>query len=122
MIMRFLIDADLPRSVNTVIQKHGHASVDVRDVGLRHAKDSEIARYAQAQSLCLITGDYDFADIRNYPPNQYAGIVVLNLPRTANSAYINRLLNDFLAQEELIATLAGKLAIVEPGRVRLRQT
>jgi hypothetical protein len=69
----------------------------------------------------LITGDSDFADIRNYPPNQYPGIVVLSLPRTTNSAYINRLLDGFLAQEELIAALSGKLAIVEPGRVRLRE-
>ena len=30
---------------------------------------------AQAHKLCLLTGD--FADIRNYPPHSYAGIVVL---------------------------------------------
>jgi predicted nuclease of predicted toxin-antitoxin system len=119
--MRFLIDADLPRSVNGVIRARGHEPIDVRDVGLRDAEDAEIARYAQAEGLCLITGDYDFSDIRNYQPNRYAGIVVLNLPRTANSAYINRLIDGFLAQEELIATLPGKLAIVEPGRVRLRE-
>jgi predicted nuclease of predicted toxin-antitoxin system len=119
--MRFLIDADLPRSVNGVIRNRGHEPIDVRDVGLRDAKDSEIARYAQAKGLCLITGDSDFADIRNYPPNRYAGIVVLSLPRTANSAYINSLLDGFLAQEELISALPGKLAIVEPGRVRLRE-
>ncbi len=119
--MRFLIDADLPRSVDGVIKAHGHEPIDVRDVGLRDAQDAEIARYALAEGLCLITGDYDFSDIRNYPPNRYAGIVVLSLPRTANSAYINRLLDGFLAQEELVATLSGKLAIVEPGRVRLRE-
>ena len=119
--MRILIDADLPRSVGGIIRQHGHEPIDVRDIGFRDAKDSEIARYAQAEGLCLITGDFDFSDIRNYPPNRFAGIVVLSLPRTANSGYINRLVDGFLAQDELIASLPGKLAIVEPGRVRLRE-
>jgi hypothetical protein len=46
---------------------------------------------------------------------------VLDLPRTANSAYINQLLENFLAQTDLVATLYGKLAMVEPGRVRVRE-
>jgi predicted nuclease of predicted toxin-antitoxin system len=33
--MRFLIDADLPRSVAEVIRRHGHEAIDVRDIGLR---------------------------------------------------------------------------------------
>ena len=120
--MRFLIDADLPRSVGDVIRRRGHEAIDVRDVGLRDAKDWQIARYAQTEQLCLLTGDYDFADIRNYPPAQYAGIAVINLPRSANSAYINRLLDSFLAQTALVAQVPGQLAIVEAGRVRLRQS
>jgi predicted nuclease of predicted toxin-antitoxin system len=118
--MRFLIDADLPRSSSDVIRRYGHEAIDVRDVGLRDAKDADIARYARTQGLCLITGDVDFADIRNYPPSQYAGIVVLSLHRTANARFINRLLDGFLQQQDLLAQLPGNLAIVEPGRVRLR--
>jgi len=120
--MRFLIDADLPRSSGDVVRRHGHEAVDVRDVGLRVAKDPQIAHYARNEGLCLITGDCDFADIRNYPPDQYAGIVVLNLPRNATAAYINQLLDSFLEHEDLVTRLPGKLAIVEAGRVRLRGT
>lgn len=118
--MRFLVDADLPRSAATLLRRRGHEAIDVRDVGLRDAKDRQIARYAQDEGLCLLTGDQDFGDVRNYPPNQYAGIVVLGLPRTANSAYINQLLDGFLDQEAILAQLPGKLAVVEPERVRLR--
>ena len=71
--MRFLIDADLPRSSSEVIRRHGHEAVDVRDVSPSVAKDPQIARYAQSEGLCLITGDYDFADLRNYPPDQVRG-------------------------------------------------
>lgn len=120
--MHFLIDADLPRSLAEVLRRHGHEATDVRDVGLRNAKDSIIARYAREQRLCLITGDYDFANIRNYPPAQYAGIVVLFLPRTATSAYIMQLVDQFLASEDVLSQLPGQLAIVEPGRVRLRRS
>jgi predicted nuclease of predicted toxin-antitoxin system len=119
--MRFLIDADLPRSAEDIVRQHGYEAIDVRDIGFRSARDSRIAHYAKSNGLCLITGDYDFADIRNYPPSQYSGIVVLYLPRTATSDYINVLLNNFFKEEKLIGQLAGKLAIVEPGRIRLRE-
>jgi predicted nuclease of predicted toxin-antitoxin system len=118
--MRFLIDADLPRSAAETVRRHGHEAVDVRDIGLRQAEDAQIAAYAQGQQLCLITGDYDFADIRNYPPAQYAGIVVLNLPRSATATYINQLVAHFLSQSAVLAQLPGKLAIVNPGHIRLR--
>ncbi len=65
-------------------------------------------------------GDFDFSNIRNYPPAKYAGIVVLRLPRTATASYIVNLLESFLRQEELVAQISGKLAIVEPDRIRIR--
>jgi predicted nuclease of predicted toxin-antitoxin system len=118
--MRFLIDADLPRSAGDIARRYGYEAVDVRDIGLRTAKDPKIAQYAQTDGLCLISGDYGFADIRSYPPDQYAGIVVLYVPSTATATYINALLESFFAQEQLLPKLPGKLAIVEPGRIRLR--
>lgn len=36
----FAIDADRPRSTKTLLEKFGHeAIIDVRDIGLRSAKD-----------------------------------------------------------------------------------
>lgn len=81
--VRFLIDADLPRSTKALLEKFGHEAIDVRDIGLRSVKDQVIARYAQDHQACLLTGDFGFADIRNYPPETYYGIVVLGLPRDA---------------------------------------
>ncbi len=118
--MRFLLDADLPRSASDTVRQRGHEAIDVRDIGLRDAKDAQIARHAQKEKLCLLTADQDFADIRNYPPAQYAGIAVLSLPRNATSSYINKLLDSFLQQDSILTQLPGKLAIVEPGRVRIR--
>lgn len=118
--MRFLIDADLPRAATRILRRHGHQAVDVRDLGLGAAKDDVIARHAREHGLCLVTGDFDFADIRIYPPSRYPGIVVLVIPGTASSIYIRELVTSFIRQEDVLSELPGKLAIVEVGRIRLR--
>jgi hypothetical protein len=119
--MKFLIDEDLPRSTCDLVRRYGHECIDVRDVGLRGATDSQIARYAQEKGFCLLTGDFDFSDIRNYPPSEYSGLIVLGLPRDATALFILVLIEDFLRQENLLSQLSGKLAIVEPGRIRIRK-
>ncbi len=103
-----------------VIHRHGHEALDIRDTDLRGAADPAIAAYAQAERRCLISGDFGFADIRNYPPANYAGIVVLELPRHANATFILALVERLLQQRDVLERLPGRLAIVEPGRVRLR--
>lgn len=118
--MHFLLDADLPRSAGAVVRRHGHEATDVRDIGLGDATDVLIAQYAQQHGYCILTGDFDFSDIRTYPPHQYAGIAVLVIPPTATSTYINQLLALFLQQTPVLHQLPGKLAIVEAGRIRLR--
>jgi hypothetical protein len=118
--MRFLVDADLPRRTVELIRSFGHDAADVRDIGLRAADDVCIAAYAQRHSLCLISGDFGFGDIRNYPPADYAGLVVLRLPRDATAKFILHLAESLLGQPEVLGRLPGRLAIVEAGRVRLR--
>ncbi len=118
--MRFLIDASLPRSTAPSVKGLGDDAVDVRDLGMGGAPDADIAAYAQRQQLCLFTRDYDLADIRNYPPDQYFGLVVFELPATATAPVILNLVESFLRQRNVLALLPGRLAIVEPGRVRLR--
>ena len=118
--MRFLIDADLPRSAKPLLEKYGHEAFDVRDIGLGGAVDSVIAQHARDEKFCLLTGDFGFADIRNYDPATYFGIVVLELPRDATATVILRLIEEFLQEKQILAKLKGRLAIVEFDRVRLR--
>lgn len=118
--MRFLIDEDLPRSTGDLLRQYGHEAIDVRDIGLRGSKDPEIAAYAQKNGLSLLTGDFDFSDIRKYPPKQYNGLIVLKIPAMATSVHILNLLESFLKQGAVVSQIPGKLAIVEMGRLRLR--
>jgi predicted nuclease of predicted toxin-antitoxin system len=46
--MRFLIDANLPRSIIALISRLGHEPLFARDIGLADAPDREIAARAQA--------------------------------------------------------------------------
>lgn len=118
--MRFLIDADLPRRTATLARSFGHDAEDVRDIGLGSARDEIIAAHAKRHGSCLLTGDFGFADIRNYPPKQYAGIVVFEVPEHATAAMILGFVEGLLRQSTVLKRLPGRLAIVSPGRVRLR--
>jgi predicted nuclease of predicted toxin-antitoxin system len=75
--MRFLVDEDLPRSTGDLLRRYEHKAVDVRDIGFRGAKDTQIAAYAQSAGMCLVTDGFDSSDIRNYPPGEYVGLVIL---------------------------------------------
>ena len=118
--MKFLIDADLPRRTPGLFHRGGHEAVHVCDVGIGAAGDVEVAAYAQSQGMCLVTGDFGFADVRNYPPEKYPGLVVLQLPRTATADFILSLLESVLLQEGILEHLPGRLAIVSWGSIRLR--
>ena len=118
--MLFLIDSDLPRSLAGVISSLGHEALDVRDLGLGAAPDERIATEARQRGACLVTGDFGFADIRNYPPADYAGIAVLEIPGDAGTEVILSLVKSWLSQPGLLKHLPGRLAIVAPGRIRLR--
>jgi predicted nuclease of predicted toxin-antitoxin system len=118
--VRFLVDASLPRSAAVVLRQLGHEAVDVRDIAMRDADDDVIAAHARRNRQTLVTRDFDFANVRNYPPADYAGIVVLELPNDAAASQVLKLLERFARREDWLARLNGRLAIVELWRVRFR--
>ncbi len=118
--MRFLLDANMPRSAVESVRRLGHEGLDVRDIGLGGADDKQIAAHAKEHGLALITRDFDFSDVRNYTPTEFGGIIVLGLPDDAVAATVVKVLESFLSQPHLLSQLVGRLAIVESWRVRFR--
>jgi len=116
--MRFLVDADMPRQTIKVVTGYAHEAIDVRDIGI--LDDQAIAEHASRQRLCIITCDFGFADIRNYPPEKYAGLVVLRPPNKATSDTKLKLVENLLRQPEIVSKLPGRLAIVGANSIRLR--
>ena len=118
--MRFLVDANMPRSTLSLLAGLGHTGEHARDIGLGHAPDAEIAARARNTGAAFVTRDVDFADIRNYPPHEFQGLIVLRMPDDTVAQTIVNLLERFLKQTELAARLPGHLVILEPDRVRFR--
>jgi hypothetical protein len=118
--VRVLLDANLPRSASRAVTDAGHDATDVRDIGMRAATDAEIARYAHVNHFCITTRDFDFADIRNYPPSDYDGLIVLDLPEDALSRDVCSLLSTFLRRTDIESVMPQRLAIVRVDRVRFR--
>jgi hypothetical protein len=62
----------------------------------------------------LLTRDLD------YPPEDYAGIIVLRLPDDATARAIGAAVERFAREDAFLSALKGRLAIVELDRVRFR--
>jgi predicted nuclease of predicted toxin-antitoxin system len=118
--MKFLLDANLPRSTAALLRNSGHEVEDVRDVLPSGAGDAQVAAHTQQHACILITRDFDFADVRNYPPENYSGIIVLDLPDDATAAQANATVESFVKNAEFLQRVRGRLAIVELWRVRFR--
>ena len=116
--MRFLTDENIYPQMVEAIRRLSHDVLDIKEQNLFSIPDSDIIQIAQDTKRILITYDKDFSNILIYPPSHYYGIIVLRLSRLIIKDAI-RQLTSFIKElsEEKIK---GRLAIVEPDRVRFR--
>lgn len=117
--VRFLLDANLPRSAVAAFVAAGHEAEHVRALGLGDASDDAIAQAALESDAVLVSRDFDFANLRRFDPLERPGLLVLRIPETSLAADIVALLARFLASEWPVH-LPGHLAILESERIRFR--
>ncbi len=103
-----------------MVRTSGHEATDVRDLSLRNREDATLAAYARQHVLAILSRDFDFADVRNYPPADYAGIAVVDLPNESHASLVLKVITRFVQNDAWIARLPGKLAIISAARVRFR--
>ncbi len=89
---------------------------------MRGAADERIAKLAIAERRCIVTLDFDFADIRVYPPGEYFGIVVVEPPDGCTVRMIQELVVGVVTNATVLQELSGSLAVVQPGRIRIRRS
>jgi len=99
----------------------GHDAIHADDLGIGHSPDTDIARNAVDRECCIVTRDFDFADLRNYVPALHRGIVVLEIPRHRGSTYMRYLLGKLFDYLRAGGSVDGKLLIIDPDRIRTRQ-
>jgi hypothetical protein len=118
--MQVLIDASLPRAVREALDRHSIPCSDVRDIGLREAPDPVIAAHAQQHGFIILSADFDFADVRIYPPAEYAGIVIIERPLDPTITETVAIVDLVFSNREVTRHLAGRLAIASSSRIRIR--
>lgn len=116
--MKFKTDENLPTEVAELLRQHGYDAMTVIEQQMSGEMDPVIARVCQAERRVLITLDLDFADIRSYPPEDHAGIIVLR-PRSRTIPAIERLAQKLIRVLE-DASVVGQLWIVDESHVRIR--
>lgn len=115
--MKFKLDANLPIDLIQIFRSAGQDASSV----FQQDRSVEIDETLLDISLLrpsLVTLDLDFADVRNYSPDQNRGIIVLRLQRQDNPHVentIKRLLPVFDSEP-----VDGRLLIVDENRVRNR--
>ena len=119
MTARFKLDENLPRDAEAFLRKAGHDVHTVLDERLGGSPDSSILAASGAEDRILVTFDLDFSDIRAYPPGSHKGIWILR-PHTQSIDDTLSLLKGAAAVLET-EPAAGRLWIVEPGRVRIHE-
>ncbi len=119
-MIRFLLDADLPRSASLALRGRGCDAVDVRDVGLGQASDDVIFRYALTHRYTLVTADKGFTNLLRFPLGTHAGLIVARFPPHTPALRKSRILSRWVAplnEQDVV----GNLLIVDPRGVRIRR-
>lgn len=119
--MKFKLDENLGPSIQSIFQEHGHDCATAREEGLGGADDPKMLQAAIAEDRILVTNDHDFGNVLAYPPDDTAGIVVLNPPGRVSSRLLRRLVLALLGALSR-ENVHGRLWIVEPGRIREHQS
>lgn len=81
--------------------------------------DSEVIELAQKLDAVLLTVDMDFSNILTYPPQNYAGIIVIRYGSDVDAASTQTLKN--VLAEMYRDKLRGCLVVINGEKYKIRQ-
>ena len=115
--MRFKLDENLPLEAATHLRHAGHDAATVHDESLSGVSDIRLAATCKREERILMRLDVDFANIQQYPPSEFPGIVVLRLSHQ-DKPHILSVLKRLLSVLDH-EPLAHRLWIVGEERIRI---
>ena len=117
--MRFKVDENLHDDIAEALRARGHDAMTVHDQSMRGDSDARLSEVCRAEGRAIVSFDLDFANVRDYPPGDYPGLIVLRLADQGRPHALRVFASvlDLLDREEL----AGCLWVVEEHRVRIRR-
>jgi len=116
--VKLLLDENLSPAHALRLRQAGHDAIAVLDAGLGGTADSVVRDFALKHERTLVTIDSDFSHILRFPPEGTPGVVWLR-PWPPTETAIATLLDGAMRQLADVP-IAGKLVVVEPGRIRIR--
>jgi hypothetical protein len=116
--VRFKLDENLPVELLDDLRVAGHEADGLHDEGLIEAPDSVVLDLVRRENRVLLTLDKGIADVRTYPPEVHAGIVLFRPPavgRGSTLLFVRRHLASLFERE-----LTGRLLVITDRGIRLR--
>ena len=122
MSLKFFTDHCIPNSITKALRDANHTVLILKEHIPQGSEDAVVIAKAQELNAILVSLNGDFGDITTYPPNQYKGIIALqvrNRPEVIPSL-IQRLMS-YLAVHPEMSSYEGQLFLVESHRIRIRR-
>ena len=121
MSLRILVDHCVPESAVQYLLNAGHEVLRLRDCLSTDATDFEVISKAQELNAVLLSLNGDFADIVNFPPEKYKGIIALQIENHPEILpALLQTLTGYLSLHNNINHYSGKLLVAEVHRIRIR--
>jgi predicted nuclease of predicted toxin-antitoxin system len=121
MILKFFADHCVPNSIITFLREQGNEVLVLREYIPMDSPDPVVIQKAQECGAILLTLNGDFADLINYPPQRFKGIISIQLKnRPENIPLICEKLRLYFIESCDMTDFEGKLIVVEPHRIRVR--
>jgi len=116
--MRFKIDENLPIELIGILKTAGYSGMTASEQELNGKPDSKVINKCREEEYILVSLDLDFADIRLYPPEKYAGLIIIRVKNQDRHNIIEtfRKIMPNLKHENI----KGTLWIVDENSIRIR--
>lgn len=116
--MKFLIDNNISPEISVLLNKSGHDSIHVKNIGKHKAPDNEIFTFAFEEGRIIVTADIDFSYILSQWHHNLPSVLLFRYfpydPKKQSKAILE-ISTKF--ESELIS---GSLIIIEPNKIRIR--
>ena len=115
--MKIKLDNNLSRHLRESLEAFGHDVDTAFDEGLARATDKELLHQASEEGRILFTLDRDFLNLKTYPPDSHAGVVVFRTSRQGVTT-LKKIVEAFVRSADL-RKYRKRTAVVERTRIRI---
>jgi predicted nuclease of predicted toxin-antitoxin system len=117
--VKILLDHNVPRRYVRLLEAWGHSAIAMTDYIAESSSDVCVIALAQELDAVLMTFDLDFANILDYPPVDYGGILGLRFASVDDDG-LDQMLRLALSELER-DDIRSALVVVTPNHYRVRR-